>query len=140
MKLRLATPEDHPWITARYEQAGFLRSNFQKDTIAIAEISGRKAGAGRLVPVDDDTYELGAIFVEEVFKGQGVAKEIIDYLMKKAEGKTVYTIPLKHLVELYQSIGFENATETESPADIVDKFKWFKQRNDDGVGLLKKRT
>ncbi|MCB0404316.1 MAG: GNAT family N-acetyltransferase [Bdellovibrionales bacterium] len=136
MRVRLAIEEDHPWINNRYEQAGFLASNFSKETIAVAEIDGRKAGVGRLIPIDDNSFELGGIYVEEFFRGTGVAKSVIDFLLARAKSKIVYCIPLAHVVDLYRSIGFSEMDPTKVPQEVLDKFKWCEDRYPGGVGLL----
>ena len=69
--LRAANPSEIAWINAQYDQVGFKHSNFDNEFIVIAEVSGQKAGLGRLQRIDSSVAELGGIFVNEQFRGLG---------------------------------------------------------------------
>lgn len=136
VRVRLANEEDMVWVNARYEKAGFLQSNLRKETVAIAEMGGKKVAVGRLVPVDEGSVELGSLYVEEVYRGRGVAKHIIDFLLGRADSKKVYALPFKHLSSFYQAIGFVACAVERAPREMKDKFEWCRKRYPYEVTLL----
>lgn len=136
VRVRLATDDDILWVNARYNKAGFLQANLRKEIVAIAEISGKKAAVGRLSPIDDQCVELGSLYVEEIYRGRGVAKHVVDFLLGRAEAKRVYALPFKHLSPFYNSIGFQPCEVEQAPKEVRDKFEWCRKRYEYEVTLL----
>jgi N-acetylglutamate synthase-like GNAT family acetyltransferase len=124
MKLRTATPGDAPWIDEQYEIAGFLPSDLQRDTVVIAEIDGQRAGLGRLVPAGDETFELGGMWVPDAFRGHGLARAIVDELIRRAEDAAVYCVPFANLEALYASAGFQRIARDGAPPKVQEKLEW----------------
>ena len=135
-RLRIATPDEAPWINARYAEVGFLPSDLSREIVIIAEIDGRAAGLGRIVPVDERSCELGGMLVFDEFRGRGVARAIIDELLRHAQGRDVYCIPFAELEALYGSAGF--ARTGDAPSEVSEKFEWCMQAYDKPVVLMKK--
>lgn len=138
MNLRVATPGEAQWVNERYAEVQFLPSDLARETVIIAEIDGVPAGLGRLVPVDDTSCELGGMLVFESFRGRGVAKAMIDELLRHANGRAVYCIPFADLEPLYASAGFVQ-TDTAPPA-VREKFVWCQRTYDRSVLLLSFRA
>lgn len=59
LKLREALPTDIEWINRRYDEVGFVHSNFDSEVIAVAEWRGCKAGLGRLVDLSGNNPGTG---------------------------------------------------------------------------------
>ena len=87
--IRNAYMEESPWINERYKEIGFVPSNIAHELVAIAEHQGSRAALGRLVPVNADCAELGGIYVLPEFRGLGISKEIVSYLLR--QGMTYLT-------------------------------------------------
>lgn len=122
MKLRVATADDARWINERYAEVRFLPSDLSHEVIVIASIDDEPAGLGRIVDVDEHSCELGGMLVFERFRGRGVARAIIDELLRHARGRDVYCIPFAELEALYASAGFTRASE--APREVREKFEW----------------
>lgn len=134
MKLRVAQPDEEPWLNARYDEVGFQHSDLTRDLQIIAELDGQRAGTGRLVPLGENAVELGGMLVLDPFRGRGVAKKIIEELLRHAGGREVYCIPFRDLEPIYAAAGF--ARSESGPEKAMAKVEWCK-RYERGVVLMK---
>jgi N-acetylglutamate synthase-like GNAT family acetyltransferase len=125
MKLRRATLEDAPWINAAYDAIGFQRSDLARELLIVAEVEGERAGIGRLVPAGEEACELGGMLVFDAFRGRGIARAIIDELLRHAAGRTVYCIPFADLEPVYAKAGFTVIDEdAPAPEYVRKKLAW----------------
>ena len=138
MTLRKARPDEAHWVNERYAAVRFIPSDLDRDTVIVAEVDGSPAGLGRLVPVDDESCELGGMLVFEEFRGAGVARAIIDELLKHAGGRTVYCIPFAKLESLYAAAGFTRTDD--APAPVLEKYAWCQRTYDQDVVLMRLTT
>lgn len=138
LKIRTAEESEMGWINNCYDQVEFVHSDFKNEVIAIAEFDQNKAGLGRLVRVDENNLELGGMYVFESFRGKGIAKELVKFLLANAEPlQTVYCIPFEHLLPLYKQCGFINCSNFDSvPQTILDKYRWCQEKYSDPTSLL----
>ena len=120
--LREARPDEAGWINERYAAVRFVPSDIARETVIVAEVDGIPAGLGRLVPVDAASCELGGMLVFEEFRGRGVARAIVDELLRHAAGRAVYCLPFANLTELYAAAGF--AVAEDAPAPVLEKLAW----------------
>jgi predicted GNAT family N-acyltransferase len=136
--IRLAKEEEISWINSRYAEVDFVPSNYQNEIIAIAQVGDEKAGIGRLVKISDDCFELGGMLVFEQYRGLGLSKYIIEFLLKRISGKSIYCIPFAHLFELYNNFGFSKCNDfSKVPTPIIEKFRWCESHYEQTVILLK---
>lgn len=120
LKIRAAEKQEVNWINDCYDQVEFIHSHFDSEIIAIAEFNGEKAGLGRLVEVDEKNFELGGMYVFESFRGKGIAKEIVNFLLAYVKpSQNVYYIPFEHLLHFYKQCGFVNCSKFESVPQII---------------------
>lgn len=137
--IRTASPTELEWINARYAQIDFLPSS-EKDLIGIAEVKGERAGLGRIVPITDDTGELGGMYVLERFRGRSIAPYIIKYLLTISPVCHLYCIPFAHLERLYRGLGFMPVNDLSSvPSKIYDKYQWCLGHYPQSVLLLEQK-
>jgi len=134
VKLRTARADETEWINARYAEVRFLPSDLAHEVVVIAEVDGEPAGLGRLVDVDERSCELGGMLVFDRFRGRGVARAIIDELLRHTRGRDVYCIPFADLEPLYTSAGF--ARSGDAPLSIREKLEWCRVTYDRPVVLL----
>ena len=129
-KVRAAEKQEMEWINNCYDQVAFIHSHFENEIIAIAEFNGEKVGLGRLIKVDENNLELGGMYVFESFRGKGIAKEIVSFLLTHVSpSQAVYCIPFKHLLHFYKQCGFANCSDFESaPPKILDKYRWCQEK------------
>ncbi len=130
LQIRAAEKQEIDWINGCYEEIEFIHSHFDNEIIAIAEFNGEKAGLGRLVKIDEKNFELGGMYVFESFRGKGIAKEIVTFLLTYVKPfQTAYCIPFEHLLHFYKQSGFANCPEFESvPQVILDKYHWCQEK------------
>jgi GNAT superfamily N-acetyltransferase len=138
IELRLAERSELDWVNQCYDEVGFVHSHFDNEIIAIAEVAGEKAGLGRLVAIDANHLELGGMYVFEAFRGQGVAKKIVEFLLKYAKPhQTIYCIPFEHLHHFYKRFGFAPCQLLEKvPTAVLEKYRWCQQTYETPTLLL----
>lgn len=138
LKIRPAEKSEIGWVNKCYDEVEFVHSNFDNEMIAIAEFDQKKAGLGRLVKVDERNLELGGMYVFESFRGKGIAKEIVKFLLAYAEPfQTVYCIPFEHLLPLYKKCGFTTCSNFDSvPKAILNKFRWCTEKYSHPTSIL----
>ena len=124
MLLRTAKPEETGWINEQYAKVHFIPSDAARDTIVVAELDGERAGVGRLVEAGERACELGGMYVLERFRGRGVARAIVDELIRRAGDRDVYCVPFADLEELYAAAGFRRIEPAGVPAKIQEKLDW----------------
>lgn len=135
--IRQAHKEEIEWINARYSEVDFLSSDFDKEFIVVAEVDGKRAGLGRLVKIDEDSLELGGMLVFDGFRGLGIARLIVEFLLDHAKGKRVFCIPFQHLYKFYNGAGFIKCENVDSaPEEVLKKFHWCRQTYEHEVLLL----
>lgn len=138
IEIRAARTDEADWVNERYAEVQFIPSDLSKDTVLIAELDRVPAGLGRLVPVDAESCELGGMLVFDGFRGRGVARALIDALIERANGRTIYCIPFAKLEGLYAAAGFERS-ET-APQAVQEKFAWCEKTYDQPVLLMRRLT
>jgi N-acetylglutamate synthase-like GNAT family acetyltransferase len=137
MLLRTATPDDAGWIQEQYNNLHFLPSDLSREIVVVAEVDGRRAGMGRLVPAGDGVLELGGMFVDDAFRGRGIAKAIVDELIRRAGSSEVYCIPFADLEALYASSGFRRVETVRVPEKVKEKLDWCVREIPRAVILMK---
>lgn len=140
LQIRRADRSEIKWINDCYDEVEFMHSCYDKEVIAIAEVHCQKAGLGRLVTVVEDNFELGGIYVFEAFRGQGIARKIVEFLLAHTHAsKKTYCIPFEHLVGFYEQCGFELCANLEQvPKEVLEKYFWCKEKYSQPTALLVK--
>ncbi|MGZ5432203.1 MAG: GNAT family N-acetyltransferase [Thermoanaerobaculia bacterium] len=137
MLLRTATPDDAGWIQEQYEKVHFIPSDLARDTVVVAEVDGERVGIGRLVPAGDGACELGGMFVDDAVRGRGIARAIVDELIRRAGSQDVYCVPFADLEALYAAAGFRRIEPVDVPDKIQEKLDWCAREIDRAVILMK---
>jgi len=138
IKIRAASEIDMDWVNQKYKEVDFVPSILEKEIIAIAEYEGQRAGIGRLVTIDVAHAELGGMYVFEPFRGKGIAKELVKFLLEQARSfKTVYCVPFEHLSSFYMGFGFISCSNLERvPHEVATKYQWCKSHYPQPTSLL----
>lgn len=138
MTIRKASITELPWINDRYDEIGFVRSDFDNEFIAIAYDNEQKVGMGRLVSVLDNVKELGGMYVADDHRKKGIARQIVLFLLEQhAPSDTIYCLAFKHLTEFYKSCGFVDIKYPETtPTQITSKIDWCEAQYPHGNTLL----
>lgn len=121
--IRQARHDEISWINRKYDQIDFKQSYFDNEVIAIAEVNGKNAGLGRLQNIEDKVGELGGMYVDENFRGYGLASKIVAFLIANSEQyQRIFCLPFSHLEKFYKKYGFNPVIDTtHTPNDILKK-------------------
>jgi GNAT superfamily N-acetyltransferase len=137
VRLRQATAADSGWINAAYADVHFQPSDLSRDLVIVAELDGERAGLGRLVPAGEEACELGGMLVFDAFRGRGVARAIIDELLRHADGRAVYCIPFADLERIYERAGFRRRERRDDvPEYVKEKLAWCEREMERAVVLM----
>jgi len=142
MNIHLATFNDLEWINNQYDSIGFVRSDLKRDKVAIITYNNEYAGVGRLVQIDEDTIEMGGIFILPKFRGLQLAGKLVSFLVetaKKLQVQHVYCLPFEELENFYKKYGY---TEVDTMKEaihpiILKKYNWCLDHYDKHVLLCK---
>ncbi len=89
--------------------------------IYMACVEGRAIGCCALIVVRPGVYEVGKMAVAEEYRGRGVGRKLLAYVIEQARalGATLLTLAtndkLANAVHLYESLGFRHLPPEPSP-------------------------
>jgi N-acetylglutamate synthase-like GNAT family acetyltransferase len=122
--LRAASPGDLAWINERYRSIDF-RLSTPDDLQVVAELDGKPAGLGRIVPIEGRIGELGGMLVFDEYRGTGLSKAIIAFLAQTNRFDFLYCLPFANLESLYEGFGFRRVDAGSSlPVKVREKYHW----------------
>lgn len=134
--VRRLTAEELPWANERYAEIHFVPSAME-DFIVVATLEGVKVGIGRLVAVDANSAELGGIYVLPPYRGQQVARALVNFLLGASHYRRLYCVPFAHLDGFYRGFGFEPVPNDHAiPDSIARKLQWCQCKYASAVTLL----
>lgn len=137
--VRQAQLEEFKWINERYREVDFLPSNPQNMIAAIAEVDNKRVGLGRLIKINTHIWELSGIYTFEAYQKQGIARQVVNFLLSKSEiNDQIFCLPYKHLEPFYRSFGFEPCEEIDAPEKVAAKLRWCNSHYEYDVILLKR--
>lgn len=135
--LRLVTTNELAAVNRRYDEIGFVASH-EGELIVLASHDEKVLGQGRVVKIDAENGELGGIYVFPGNEGLGIARRIVDFLIKNAELSILYCLPFAELEGFYRSMGFRPVTGMDKiPEAVTKKHQWCNVTYDKPVLLLK---
>ena len=137
-QVRRAEKSEISWVNKCYDEVKFVHSTFDREVIAIAEVNGQKAGLGRLVTINGEILEMGGMYVFEDFRGKGVARKIVEFLLEHSiPAQTIYCIPFEYLVPFYKQFGFVPCSSfDQAPKELLEKYLWCKEKYNLPTALL----
>ena len=137
--IRSAKEEEMDWVNGEYKKIHFPLSNFESELIVIAEVAGEKAGMGRLITIDEQHGEIGGMYVLQKYRNQGIAKEILQFLLSKCGTfEKVFLFSYERSHRYYRKFGFKltpMADFPKIPERILTKLKWCNDEYDEKVVL-----
>ena len=136
-EIRQAEVKDLVWVNSTYKTIDFLPSTLENEIVAIAFIDDIKVGLGRIAVVDKRSCELGGMYVNPGFRRKGIARKIVEYLIKHAQKRTIYCVPFVHLSVFYESFGFRKIKlDIATPQKIKKKLEFAKKTYKEPTLLL----
>jgi len=138
ISLRLANTADLKTINERYAEVDFVPSH-EDELIVLASIDEKIVGQGRVVSIDSNIGELGGIYVFPNNEGLGVARKVVDFLIKNSKHPLLYCLPFAELEDFYGSMGFAPVEDmAQVPKAVIGKYKWCNSNYDKAVLLLQR--
>ena len=113
--LRLATAADAKTIRHIIRQVNINPTGLSwKRFVVAVDANETIIGCGQVKPHKDGTLELASIAVLPEWRGQGIARRIIEYLLEQHPGR-LYLMCRSPLEPLYQKFNFQVIDYTEMP-------------------------
>jgi len=128
ISIDLCDEKEIDWVNQQYQKLNFKPSELQRDHVAIAKYHTKPVALGRLCRVEKSAFELGGMYVQEAFRGMGIARQLIQFLLGRKDFLSrVYCLPFIHLQSFYESEGFREVSAKDLakvPLEILDKHSW----------------
>lgn len=115
INLRPAGSNDEAHIKRMVRAARINPTSLDWERFVLATTpAGEIVGCGQIKPHRDGTRELASIVVEPHWRGQGIARQIIEHLVVSHPG-TLYLTCRGGLESLYTKFGFVSLSQDEMP-------------------------
>ena len=138
ISLRFAPPADLKVINERYAEIDFVPSH-DDELIVLASIDEKIVGQGRVVGIDANSGELGGIYVFPGNEGLGIARKVVDFLIKNSDFSMLYCLPFVELEGFYGSMCFADVKDmAQVPEAVLKKHEWCNSNYDKPVLLLER--
>ncbi|MEX5740670.1 GNAT family N-acetyltransferase [Acinetobacter baumannii] len=138
VSLRFANTADLKAINERYAEIDFVPSH-AGELIILASIDEKIVGQGRVVGIDANSGELGGIYVFPGNEGLGIARKVVDFLIKNSGFSMLYCLPFAELEGFYGSMGFAVVKDmARVPEAVLKKHEWCNSNYDKPVLLLER--
>ncbi len=113
--LRTAVESDSPRIRALIHRVGINPMDLDWRRFVIAESPGSPfLGCGQLKQHQDGSFELASLAVEEAYRGQGVARAIVEHFLAHSP-RPLYLMCQPSLDPFYEKFGFQVIKLEEMP-------------------------
>lgn len=112
----------------------------QIDTFVVAEIGGDLVGCGSLTRLGQDLVEIRSLGVTSGYKGQGIGKALVDFLVREAKEQGIPKVmALTYEVAFFQKNGFTVVDKEIFPEKVwKDCIHCKKQHCCDEIAVLKR--
>lgn len=128
------------WANRCYAAVDFLPSTGE-DFIAVAHVDGERAALARVTTISTDEGELGGMYVLPRFRGAGLSRQLISYLVEHCRPGTLYCLPFEQLRALYADMGFVECPVDETvPEPVRSKHAWCNRHYRQPVLLMKRMS
>ena len=115
LTLRPAAAEDEIAIHSLIREGGVNPLGIRWPRFVLIETQdGEVVACGQIKPHADGTNELASIVVKKEFRGQGLARRIIEHLLAGHPG-TLYLMCAARACSMYEKFGFYGIEEDEYP-------------------------
>jgi N-acetylglutamate synthase-like GNAT family acetyltransferase len=96
--------------TARINPTGLKWPRF----LVVEHNPGEVVACAQIKPHRDGSHELASLVVDSAFRGQGVARSLVEHLTANHEGE-LYLMCRSSLGDFYEKLGFEVIAEPQMP-------------------------
>lgn len=120
-----------PMIRRLAEAYALDTERLEAEQFLVAEEEDQLVGFGRLKPYPD-AVELGCLGIIPERRGSGIARQLVECLLSRAEGEVYVTTDLP---ELGRKFGFVEVEE--APASILEKVNRFEGHRRKGIVVMR---
>lgn len=114
-QIRSATESESIQIKNLINEVGINPSGLDWKRFLVAlDGSGRVIGCGQIKPHGKDILELASIAVKAEFRGQGIARQIVEILLAQ-NPRPLYLMCAEHNGPMYEKFGFRQIESDEMP-------------------------
>ena len=125
--IQRALPADLGRIARAYEAWGY-REGIKPEDIAWLAMSGEDLiGTVRVAP-ENDTLVLRGMRIAEVWRRQGIGKQMLDVIAAWLENRECYCVPYTHSLAFYGRIGFTEISAEVAPAFLATRLREYNRR------------
>lgn len=115
LTLRPARAADEVAIHGLIREGGINPLGIRWERFVVIEAEdGEVIACGQIKPHSDGTQELASIVVTRPYRGQGLARRIIEHLVASHDG-VLYLICAEQVCSMYEKFGFQTIGESEYP-------------------------
>ncbi|MBL8300859.1 MAG: GNAT family N-acetyltransferase [Rhodanobacteraceae bacterium] len=136
LQIKRLDPSELAWANERYAEVDFLPSP-ATDFVAVVFVGDNPAALGRVTQLTATVGELGGMYVFPEFRGSGIAKQLVDYLVAECGLDTLFCLPFEKLHDLYAASGFLLHPPNDIvPEKVLSKHAWCNLHYPDRVLLM----
>jgi len=116
-----------------YRAQGYkIKCGASERVYAITDLDDNFVAAARLVPQPSGHYWLRNVLVQNEWRGQGIATDLIRKLLPDLAPLGCYCFALPHLTDFYKGLGFVQ-DPVHCPDDILRTYNTYRTRGRDWV-------
>lgn len=124
LRIEKLDPTKLAWANERYAEIDFLPSP-NTDFVAVVFVDETPAALGRVTQLAATSGELGGMYVFPEFRGLGIARHLVDYLVAECGLSTLFCLPFEKLRDLYAASGFlPHPVDAPVPEKVSSKHAW----------------
>lgn len=113
-KIENATDDDFLKILEIKNKAQSNTYQFAKNQFIVARDNGKMIGFARIREDISGKAEIGALFVDEKYRGQKIGYDLMDFLIKNSQHHEFFIDADKGLETYYKNFGFQKMSEPEA--------------------------
>ena len=110
LRASLNNPGDREALLAQPDAIGVPLEQIDAGQVFVAEVAGSLAGFAVILPKEDRTSELDALFVEPRLWRRGIGRKLIDHCAETARtsgASALYVVGNPHAEGFYRACGFK---------------------------------
>jgi amino-acid N-acetyltransferase len=112
-RIRPAVADDSSTIKALVRAARINPTGLKWPRFLVAELNpGEVIACAQIKPHRDGSHELASLVVDPAFRGQGIARSLVEHLLEAHEGE-LYLMCRSSLGNFYKKLGFEVIAEPQ---------------------------
>lgn len=138
--LWLPSVAEYPDVTRQLRRWGQKVKCGKTDRVYGLRLAGQLRAAARVLEPDQGQFLLRSLTVDPAYRGQGLARELMQRLLHEAREPVLYCYALEYLREFYLSLGFSLRDAESVPAAIAEPYCRYRDNGKTFVLMARQRT